>query len=63
MEVNNMKENYVKPQIEVCQLENESQLLALSSIPAIKEDADHDLEILSRESCGKFSIWSTDEEE
>ena len=47
MEVNNMKEKYVKPQIEVCQLENESQFLALSSIPAIKEDADHDLEILS----------------
>lgn len=63
MEVNNMKEKYVKPQIEVCQLENESQFLALSSIPAIKEDADHDLEILSRESYGKFSIWPTDENE
>ena len=35
MEINNMKKNYMKPQVEVCQLENESQLLALSSIPEI----------------------------
>lgn len=63
MEANNMKKNYMKPQVEVCQLENESQLLALSSIPAQNEDADHDLGILSRENYGKYSIWSTDEEE
>lgn len=63
MEVNNMKENYVKPQIEVCQLEDESQLLALSSIPAINEDADHDLEILSLENYGKYNIWLRDEDE
>lgn len=63
MEVNNMKKNYMKPQVEVCQLENERQLLALSSIPAKNEDADHDLEILSRGNDGKYSIWSTDEEE
>lgn len=53
----------MKPQVEVCQLENESQLLALSSIPAQNEDADHDLEILSRGNDGEYSIWSTDEEE
>lgn len=53
----------MKPQVEVCQFENESQLLALSSIPAQNEDADHDLDILSRENYGKYSIWSTDEEE
>lgn len=53
----------MKPEIEVCQLENEGLLLALSSIPAKNEDADHDLEILSRESYGKFSIWPTDENE
>lgn len=53
----------MKPQVEVCQLENERQLLALSSIPAKNEDADHDLEILSRGNDGKYSIWSTDEEE
>ena len=63
MEANNMKKNYMKPEIEVCQLENEGLLLALSSIPAKNEDADHDLEILSRESYAKFSIWSTDEDE
>lgn len=63
MEINSMKKNYMKPQVEVCQLENESQLLALSSIPAQNEDADHDLEILSRGNDGKYSIWSTDEEE
>lgn len=63
MEINNMKKNYMKPQVEVCLLENESQLLALSSIPAQNEDADHDLDILSRENYGKYSIWSTDEEE
>lgn len=63
MEINNMKKNYMKPQVEVCQLENESQLLALSSIPAQNEDADHDLDILSIENYGKYSIWSTDEEE
>ena len=63
MEANNMKKNYMKPQVEVCQLENESQLLALSSIPAQNEDADHDLDILSGENYGKYSIWSTDEEE
>lgn len=56
MEINNMKKNYMKPQVEVCQLENESQLLALSSIPAQNEDADHDLDILSRENYGKYSI-------
>ena len=52
----------MKPEIEVCQLENEGLLLALSSIPAKNEDADRDLDILSRESYGKFSIWSTDED-
>lgn len=53
----------MKPQVEVCQLENESQLLALSSIPAQNEDADHDLEILSLENYGKYNIWLRDEDE
>ncbi len=47
MEVNNMKENYVKPQIEVCQLNTENQLMVISGIPAKKEEPDRDLEILS----------------
>lgn len=63
MEVNNMKKNYVKPQIEVCQLKAENQLMYTSGIPAKKEEPDHDLEILSLKNYGKYNIWSRDEEE
>ena len=63
MEVNNMKENYVKPQIEVCQLNTENQLMVISGIPAKKEEPDRDLEILSLKDYGKYNIWSRDEEE
>ncbi len=63
MEVNNMKENYVKPQIEVCQLNTENQLMTISGIPAKKEEPDHEIEILSLENYGKYNIWSRDEDE
>ena len=63
MEVNNMKENYVKPQIEVCQLNTENHLMTISGNPAKKEEPDHEIEILSLENYGKYNIWSRDEDE